>query len=242
MPRVQLRASVRSSAIRHEDGRAPTCAPASSETERAGVRAALVRTATAPGWLVWVGVTGSCHRAGVATVCWPSGSDCARHGRLPEWPKGADCKSAGIAYVGSNPTPATTREMSFLTAPDSLALRVVGAVSILAGSLPGRMPGYRSLGFTGVAPASVVWRSFLRRGSWSLLQMITGSESVTERSTAVPPGPCADSSHRLDRAAEVEADVEPGRFPAIGSGRPALCILVARAEVTAARCGAPIAQ
>jgi hypothetical protein len=31
-----------------------------------------------------------------------------RHGRLPEWPKGADCKSAGIAYVGSNPTPATT--------------------------------------------------------------------------------------------------------------------------------------
>src|SRR5262249_30420706 len=29
-------------------------------------------------------------------------------GRLPEWPKGADCKSAGSAYVGSNPTPATT--------------------------------------------------------------------------------------------------------------------------------------
>src|SRR3954451_4497859 len=32
-----------------------------------------------------------------------------RHGRLPEWPKGADCKSAGIAYVGSNPTPATSK-------------------------------------------------------------------------------------------------------------------------------------
>src|SRR5690606_19199054 len=31
----------------------------------------------------------------------------AHHGRLPERPKGADCKSAGIAYVGSNPTPAT---------------------------------------------------------------------------------------------------------------------------------------
>ena len=28
-------------------------------------------------------------------------------GRLPEWPKGADCKSVGLAYVGSNPTPAT---------------------------------------------------------------------------------------------------------------------------------------
>ena len=26
---------------------------------------------------------------------------------MPEWPKGADCKSAGSAYVGSNPTPAT---------------------------------------------------------------------------------------------------------------------------------------
>ena len=30
-----------------------------------------------------------------------------RHGRLPEWPKGAVCKTVGIAYVGSNPTPAT---------------------------------------------------------------------------------------------------------------------------------------
>ncbi len=32
-----------------------------------------------------------------------------RHGRLPEWPKGADCKSAGIAYGGSNPSPATPK-------------------------------------------------------------------------------------------------------------------------------------
>src|SRR4051794_564073 len=30
-----------------------------------------------------------------------------RYGGLPEWPKGADCKSAGSAYVGSNPTAAT---------------------------------------------------------------------------------------------------------------------------------------
>src|SRR6185437_10113565 len=29
------------------------------------------------------------------------------HGGLPEWPKGAVCKTAGSAYVGSNPTPAT---------------------------------------------------------------------------------------------------------------------------------------
>jgi hypothetical protein len=30
------------------------------------------------------------------------------HGRLPERPKGAVCKTVGFAYVGSNPTPATT--------------------------------------------------------------------------------------------------------------------------------------
>jgi hypothetical protein len=29
---------------------------------------------------------------------------------LPEWPKGAVCKTVGSAYVGSNPTPATTSE------------------------------------------------------------------------------------------------------------------------------------
>src|SRR5699024_7441249 len=31
-------------------------------------------------------------------------------GRLPERPKGADCKSAGSAFEGSNPSPATPRE------------------------------------------------------------------------------------------------------------------------------------
>src|SRR5215212_4238800 len=31
-------------------------------------------------------------------------------GRLPEWPKGAVCKTVGIAYVGSNPTPATSQK------------------------------------------------------------------------------------------------------------------------------------
>ena len=30
---------------------------------------------------------------------------------MPEWLKGADCKSAGYAYVGSNPTPSTTDDM-----------------------------------------------------------------------------------------------------------------------------------
>src|SRR4051794_4352943 len=31
------------------------------------------------------------------------------HGGLPEWPMGADCKSVGLAYEGSNPSPATPR-------------------------------------------------------------------------------------------------------------------------------------
>jgi hypothetical protein len=38
----------------------------------------------------------------------PSGK--AAHGRLPERPKGAVCKTVGLAYVGSNPTPATTSQ------------------------------------------------------------------------------------------------------------------------------------
>ena len=31
------------------------------------------------------------------------------YGSVPEWPKGADCKSAGIAYVGSNPARPTMK-------------------------------------------------------------------------------------------------------------------------------------
>src|SRR5687768_3653479 len=39
------------------------------------------------------------------------------HGGLPEWPMGADCKSVGLAYEGSNPSPATPGSR---TAPDLL--------------------------------------------------------------------------------------------------------------------------
>src|SRR4051794_17097088 len=47
------------------------------------------------------------------------------HGRLPEWSKGAVCKTAGSAYVGSNPTPATTsaRWASPATPPQQIAVR-----------------------------------------------------------------------------------------------------------------------
>src|SRR5689334_25354448 len=40
----------------------------------------------------------------------------AAYGRLPEWPKGAVCKTVGSAYVGSNPTPATTYGNGLLAA------------------------------------------------------------------------------------------------------------------------------
>ena len=43
-------------------------------------------------------------------------SECRPHGGLPEWPMGADCKSVGLAYEGSNPSPATP----VFTAPDLL--------------------------------------------------------------------------------------------------------------------------
>src|SRR3954462_3866883 len=39
----------------------------------------------------------------------PPASSIVILGGLPERPKGAGCKPAGIAYVGSNPTPSTAR-------------------------------------------------------------------------------------------------------------------------------------
>src|SRR6516164_5557221 len=44
-------------------------------------------------------------RLGLFLRCRPART---AYGRLPEWPKGAVCKTVGSAYVGSNPTPATT--------------------------------------------------------------------------------------------------------------------------------------
>src|SRR5699024_4920203 len=41
----------------------------------------------------------------------PAPPEACRRGRLPERPTGADCKSAGIAYVGSNPSPATAEDL-----------------------------------------------------------------------------------------------------------------------------------
>jgi hypothetical protein len=48
-------------------------------------------------------------RLGYPALC---RQDVTARGRLPERPKGAVCKTVGLAYVGSNPTPATTRNTS----------------------------------------------------------------------------------------------------------------------------------
>ncbi len=47
------------------------------------------------------------HRAWSGNISRVAGA-IRRHGGLPEWSKGAVCKTAGSAYVGSNPTPATS--------------------------------------------------------------------------------------------------------------------------------------
>ena len=82
------------------------------------------------------------------------------YGRLPEWPKGAVCKTVGTAYVGSNPTPATTRNTSSGThvAPDSYpgyAARCqqkrpdAAHRGIYAGSIPPRWARYKAAPLAG---------------------------------------------------------------------------------------------
>lgn len=50
-------------------------------------------------------------------------------GEIPEWSKGADCKSASYAFVGSNPTLATSLRLR------GLGLRSVNAATPGAASL-----------------------------------------------------------------------------------------------------------
>src|ERR1700722_19980358 len=82
----------------------------------------------------------------------------AAHGRLPEWPKGAVCKTVGSAYVGSNPTPATTCENAplagnprasgaFLLCPVVCHLvTLYTAVSRCPRTYSGRRPAARTVG------------------------------------------------------------------------------------------------
>ena len=52
---------------------------------------------------------------------------------MPERPKGADCKSAGIAYVGSNPArPTTKRPIAFAIGRLCFLLSVLGVRQKLA--------------------------------------------------------------------------------------------------------------
>ena len=79
-----------------------------------------------------------------------------RTGRLPEWPKGADCKSAGSAYVGSNPSPATHHEGVTVTVTPSSASRPVLGVEVLE---PGWQSRRRPVSSSGSRPLSSVGRA-----------------------------------------------------------------------------------
>ena len=75
--------------------------------------------------LCWWASSATRHRAEVGLISggrqvWGNLADC--RGRLPERPKGADCKSAGIAYIGSNPIPATREILGAESAPRILFL------------------------------------------------------------------------------------------------------------------------
>ncbi len=65
----------------------------------------------------------------------------AAYGRLPEWPKGTVCKTVGSAYVGSNPTPATTCENGPLAAETRPAGRFLLVTSCISACHCGSMYG-----------------------------------------------------------------------------------------------------
>src|SRR5579863_10409859 len=54
----------------------------------------------------------SCNGPAQCSLSFTVPSGVAVRGRLPEWPKGAVCKTVGLAYDGSNPSPATTGKYS----------------------------------------------------------------------------------------------------------------------------------
>src|SRR5690349_12051218 len=78
---------------------------------------------SAPGDLAGdVAALSSCDGPARCSLSFTVPSDVAAQGRLPEWPKGAVCKTVGLAYDGSNPSPATTWKVQLrdaLGVPDS---------------------------------------------------------------------------------------------------------------------------
>lgn len=61
-----------------------------------------------------------------------------RIGSMPEWLKGADCKSAGSAYVGSNPTrPIYEKVFLVVVCTDDSALKPIICELLLPGATIG---------------------------------------------------------------------------------------------------------
>jgi hypothetical protein len=53
------------------------------------------------------------------------------YGEIPEWPKGADCKSAGSAFVGSNPTLTTIIFCEIFLARYNKAMKCAGIAQLV---------------------------------------------------------------------------------------------------------------
>jgi hypothetical protein len=119
----------------------------------------------------------------------------AAHGRLPEWPKGAVCKTVGSAYVGSNPTPATTSE----NCPRPL---VMWSGAVLVTSRPMQPDAARSDRMPLVA--GYTWDGFRRSGSRNEhdLPDATCSHRAPEPGpvSAVKAAPAAPLARRQRRA------------------------------------------
>jgi hypothetical protein len=140
------------------------------------------------------------------------------HGRLPEWPKGAVCKTVGSAYVGSNPTPATTCE----NAPLAANSRAGGAFLLC--------PEVCHL----VALRTVILRcprTYSGRASGPLGRSVCTVTTVgvhRRRFHGRPRTGCASGTFRLDRA------VQPGSWAFRRSLWSEMSVMPAPCEVGAA--------
>ena len=161
----------------------------------------------------------------------------AAQGRLPERPKGAVCKTVGFAYVGSNPTPATTcgngpwpgafsaSRAAALGPLTSRCVHASPAVSGCARTYSGQRPGWTSGPPNRLSPGC----AGLPEDCWRV-------SKPSGRSLMASSWP----THRQDPSAaqRVAADPGPGGGLAKGCCRSAVRLSV-RAWRRAPRCSAP---
>src|SRR4029077_14084280 len=106
----------------------------------------------------------------------------AAYGRLPEWPKGAVCKTVGSAYVGSNPTPATTCVNGPLPAETRPAGRFLLVTPCIRVSHCGSMHGSVRVHMVYSVQAKLAVRITARFGD--LMTVSHGKDAIGRRSRA----------------------------------------------------------